>query len=75
MSGPARPLASTLPPAEGVLEIRRRCACLGRKTRAGADDAPCPYRFRYDYETKDGKRTGTCRREYSTKAVDNYWIE
>ena len=23
--------------------------------------APCPYRFKYDYETKDGKRTGTCQ--------------
>jgi hypothetical protein len=33
MSGPARPLASTLPPAEGVLGIGRRYACLGRKTR------------------------------------------
>ena len=75
MSGPARPLASTLPPAEGVPGIGRRYACLGRKTRAGADDAPCPYRFKYDYETTDGKRTGTCRREYSTKAVGHYWIE
>jgi hypothetical protein len=22
---------------------------------------PCPYQFKYDYETKDGKRTGTCQ--------------
>ena len=30
--------------------------------------APCPYRFKYDYETKDGKRTGTCQ-DWETEAT------
>lgn len=34
--------------------------------------APCPYRFKYDYETKDGKRTGTCQ-DWETEATFFNW--
>jgi hypothetical protein len=33
---------------------------------------PCPYRFKYDYETKDGKRTGTCQ-DWETEATYFNW--
>ncbi|GMO47911.1 hypothetical protein BwSF12_55140 [Bradyrhizobium ottawaense] len=34
--------------------------------------APCPYRFKYDYEIKDGKRTGTCQ-DWETEATFFNW--
>lgn len=34
--------------------------------------APCPYRFKYEYETKDGKRTGTCQ-DWETEATFFHW--
>ncbi len=34
--------------------------------------APCPYRFKYDYETKDGKRTGACQ-DWETEATFFNW--
>jgi hypothetical protein len=34
--------------------------------------APCPYRFKYDYETKEGKRTGTCQ-DWETEATFFNW--
>lgn len=34
--------------------------------------APCPYRFKYDYEIKDGKRTGTCQ-DWETEATFFHW--
>lgn len=33
---------------------------------------PCPYRFRYEYETKDGRRTGTCQ-DWETEATFFNW--
>ena len=33
---------------------------------------PCPYRFKYDYETADGKRTGTCQ-DWETEATFFKW--
>ena len=33
---------------------------------------PCPYRFKYEYETKDGKRTGTCQ-DWETEATFFNW--
>ena len=33
---------------------------------------PCPYRFKYEYETKDGKRTGTCQ-YWETEATFFNW--
>jgi hypothetical protein len=34
--------------------------------------APCPYRFKYDCETRDGKRTGTCQ-DWETEAKFFNW--
>lgn len=33
---------------------------------------PCPYRFKYDYEIEDGKRTGTCQ-DWETEATYFKW--
>lgn len=33
---------------------------------------PCPYRFRYEYDSKDGRRTGTCQ-DWETEATFFYW--
>ena len=33
---------------------------------------PCPYRFKYEYETKDGKRAGTCQ-DWETEATFFNW--
>lgn len=34
--------------------------------------APCPHRFKYEYEIKDGKRTGTCQ-DWETEATFFNW--
>ncbi len=34
---------------------------------------PCPHRFKYDYETADGKRTGTCQ-DWETEATYFHWV-
>lgn len=33
---------------------------------------PCPFRFRYEYDTRDGRRTGTCQ-DWETEATFFYW--
>lgn len=33
---------------------------------------PCPYRFKYEYETKEGRRTGTCQ-DWETEATFFNW--
>lgn len=34
---------------------------------------PCPYRFKYEYEIADGKRTGTCQ-DWETEATYFNWL-
>lgn len=35
---------------------------------------PCPFVFKYDYETADGKRTGTCQ-DWETEATFFHWVK
>ena len=35
---------------------------------------PCPYKFKYEYETADGKRSGTCQ-DWETEATFFNWVK
>lgn len=35
---------------------------------------PCPYKFKYEYETADGKRLGTCQ-DWETEATFFNWVK
>jgi hypothetical protein len=65
-------------PDDEIAEERERFQAAAKQTDLFLEPIipyqPCPYRFRYDYEIADGKRTGTCQ-DWETEATFFKWRE
>jgi hypothetical protein len=63
-------------PADELEEERRKFELAAKQTDLFLEPivpyAPRPYRFKYDYEIKDGKRSGTCQ-DWETEATFFHW--